>query len=233
MEVKEYGKQVLRNIQNKIKVAKLNTNRHIDIGSCTKARFATVAPYVRVGAFCNIQGVEIGAYTYLDDYCELPQTKIGKFCSVAKHVILAAGNHPINYLSTSPYTYSKMRWSLSNENFYSKEFYYVSPGSRFLCEIGNDVWIGTGALLVCGKDALHIGDGAVIAAGAVVTRDVPPYAIVAGCPAKIIRYRFDEQTISRLLDIKWWDRDIQWIGENCAQFSTPKKFIAEITAKKA
>lgn len=88
-----------------------------------------------------------------------------------------------------------------------------------LCEIGNDVWIATGAVLVCGNHALKIGDGAVVAAGAVVTKDVPPYAVVAGCPAEIIKYRFDKDTIEKLLNLKWWDKDSDWIKEKVSVFT--------------
>ena len=74
------------------------------------------------------------------------------------------------------------------------------------CHIGNDVWIGHGAFI---KDGINIGDGAIIAAGAVVVKDVPPYAIAGGVPAKIIKYRFDEETIRKLSELKWWDMDAE------------------------
>lgn len=89
-------------------------------------------------------------------------------------------------------------------------------------EIGNDVWIGDSVLIL---DGVKIGDGAVLAAGAVVTADVPPYAIVGGVPAKVIRYRFNEDEIEHLIKLKWWDKSEQWIKENAHLFSNVKKFI--------
>lgn len=161
----------------------------------------------------------VKSYSYLGNYCELPQTLIGKFCSIAGHVTLAAGNHPMNYLSTSPYTYDAINGSFTNMKLYTSEFYYTDSSCVYLCEIGNDVWIGTGAMLVCGSHALHIGNGAVIAAGSVVTKDVPPYAIVAGNPAKVIRYRFSNEIIEKLDKEKWWDRDREWIENHVDHFN--------------
>ena len=219
MKFTENAKQYIRSLANTLDVWKFNINRNIEIGSHTKVRMAKIGEYVRVGDFCNIQRGGVKSYSYLGNYCELPQTSIGKFCSIAGHVTLAAGNHPMNYLSTSPYTYDVIHGSFTNTKLYSKEFYYTDNSHTYLCEIGNDVWIGTGALLVCGSNALHIGNGAVIAAGAVVTKNVPPYAIVAGNPAKVIRYRFSSEVIEKLEKAKWWDRDQEWIKNHVKQFS--------------
>lgn len=211
-------KKIGRNLHNTLKKIKLNLNRNIEIGRETKVRFAKLDSYTRIGNYCNIQGGNIGSYSYIGNYTELPQTKIGKFCSIAEHVLLCAGNHPMHYVSTSPYTYSTMRWTLTEQSYFTEEFYYISPNERYLCEIGNDVWIGVGARLVCGNHALRIGDGAVIAAGGVVTKDVPAYAVVAGCPAKIVRYRFPENQIDFLLELKWWDRGATWIKQHVKYF---------------
>lgn len=227
MKFKENAKRYMRTLSNTLDVWKFNINRNIEIGRHTKVRMAKIGEYVRVGDFCNIQRGGVKSYSYLGNYCELPQTSIGKFCSVAGHVILAAGNHPMNYLSTSPYTYDVIHGSFTNTKLYSDEFYYTDDSHDYLCEIGNDVWIGTGALLVCGSNALHIGNGAVIAAGAVVTKDVPPYAIVAGNPAKVIRYRFSSEVIEKLEKEKWWDRDQEWIKKHVKQFSEVENIFSK------
>lgn len=212
-------KKLILNTYEYIRRVKLNLRKDIEVGKGAKTRNATVSSFVRVGDCCNVRGGVIGSYSYLGNNCDLPQTKIGKFCSISNNVILAAGNHPLGYVSTSPYTYSAIDWSFSKENKFGKEFFYTSEREHMLCEIGNDVWIATGAVLVCGNHALKIGDGAVVAAGAVVTKDVPPYAVVAGCPAEIIKYRFNKETIEKLLNLEWWDKDSDWIKENVSFFT--------------
>ena len=162
----------------------------------------------------------------MGDYCDLPQVEIGKFCSIAAHVTLAAGNHPMSYVSTSPYTYSTIRNSFTKKQLFTQEFFYTDENHKYLCKIGNDVWVGTGVILVCGSKALNIGDGAVIAAGAVVTKDVPPYAVVAGCPARILRYRFSDVIISEMEKERWWDKSENWIRESVETFPNPSRLFA-------
>ena len=118
------------------------------------------------------------------------QIKIGKYVSIARNVTLGLGQHPTNLVSTSPIIYNNNPQYLNVEQ-------YLKP-----VEIDNDVWIGTSAIVMGG---VHIHTGAIVAAGAVVTKDVPPYAIVGGVPAKIIKYRFDEPTRNKLLASKWWE----------------------------
>jgi virginiamycin A acetyltransferase len=127
---------------------------------------------------------------------------IGKFCSIAQGVtILLGGGHRPDWLTTYPFSYL------------FSEFKDVQgfPATKGEVVVGNDVWIGINALILSG---VHIGDGAIIGANSVVTKDVEPYAIVAGNPAKVIRKRFDQETIDSLERIKWWDWDIQKIKAN-------------------
>ncbi|MCZ7447479.1 chloramphenicol acetyltransferase [Agrobacterium rhizogenes] len=145
----------------------------------------------------NIQ--HIGRYSYAaPDICIVSVgTVIGSFCSIGQRVVIGHGNHPKAFLSTSPFFYFDELGFKSQKMPTYDGFWYIEP-----VIIGNDVWIGDGAWI---KNGVKIGDGAIIGARAVVTRDVPPYAIVVRSPAQVIDYRFDEDTIQTLLASKWWD----------------------------
>ena len=154
---------------------------------------------------------EIGAFTYVGANVSLRYvSSIGRFCSIAPNVLMQNANHDYTALSTSTFL-------LMDDIEWQKKFhtYYDSENRNFLKElmqdiekdndkivIGNDVWIGNGAKILKG---VHVGDGAVIGAGAVVTKNVEPYSIVAGVPAKEIRKRFSGDVIEALLKIKWWE----------------------------
>ncbi len=143
--------------------------------------------------------INIGKYTYSssDIYIASSQTSIGSFCSIGPRCVLGHGEHPKNYLSTSPYFYFD-ELSFKEKVIPSHpEYWEVAP-----IIIENDVWIGDGVFI---KNGVSIGNGAIIGARSVVTKDVPAYGIVVGCPAKIIGYRFDEDTIKKLLELKWWE----------------------------
>lgn len=127
---------------------------------------------------------------------------VGKFCSIATLTILLDGNHRHDWISTSPFSAFFEVPILKNNDFQN------SKGNVI---IGNDVWIGLNAVILSG---VTIGDGAVIGACSVVTKNVSAYSIVAGNPAKLIRYRFDKDAIKQLLRIKWWDWPVEKIKEN-------------------
>lgn len=129
--------------------------------------------------------------------CEVINVDIGSFCSIANGVIIGGGMHPTDWVSTSPVFYSG-RDSIKKK--YS-EHQRTTPEK---VSIGHDVWIGQNALV---KQGVSIGTGAVIGMGSIVTKNVAPYSIVAGCPAKIIKTRFDDALVKRLLDSEWWSLD--------------------------
>jgi acetyltransferase-like isoleucine patch superfamily enzyme len=148
----------------------------------------------------------IGDYTYgkprVVSWGEGTSLRIGKYCSISTHVIIFLGSeHRTDWVSTYPFPYLwKEASSIKGHPF--------SKGDVI---IGNDVYIGYHVTILSG---VAIGDGAAIGAGSVVTKDVPPYAIVAGNPARIVRYRFDEETIQKLLQVKWWDWPDEKVKEN-------------------
>lgn len=142
----------------------------------------------------------VGAYTFLRDDVRIAGqvSHIGRFCSIAPGVVMGDSNHPTEWLSTHSFQWGEGSWipskALSRFNTPIER-----KGLRTL--IGSDVWIGANAIILPG---VTVGDGAIIAAGSVVSRDVPPYAIVGGVPARVIRFRFDEKTIERLITVRWW-----------------------------
>ena len=157
----------------------------------------------RVGRRSVFSGV-MGYGSYICDDCVIPGN-VGRFTSIAQNVKCSLGIHPTGapYVTTSPLFYSLRKGSFAEEQLFEE----IKPKIN----IGNDCWIGENVFIGGG---LNIGDGAVVYAGAVVIADVPPYAIVGGVPARIIRYRYDAETIDFLLRVKWWERAIRWLQEN-------------------
>lgn len=149
-----------------------------------------------IGGSYSINDSKIGDFTSIALNAKISLTEIGKYCSIGPEFISGWGIHPINGLSTSPLFYSR---SHSTGKTFSETNKIVE---RKAIKIGNDVWIGANCFIL---DGVTIGNGSVIAAGSIVTADVPDYAIVGGVPAKLIKYRFEEDTIKKLLEIKWWD----------------------------
>lgn len=179
----------------------------------------------------NAEAVILGAYSYMMSARIRVKTYIGRYTSIARNVVIGEPNHPITWLSTSPIQYNhkdKWGWHESLKDFEAEEIpkkdYAKIFGKRV--EIGNDVWIGDSAQVLRG---VKINDGAIVAAGAVVTQDVPSYAIVGGVPAKIIRYRFDEETRVRLLKLQWWNYHPKHLSG--LKFSKPLEAIKVLEEK--
>lgn len=163
----------------------------------------------------------IGSFTYIGMQTKISNTTIGNFCSVAGEVTIGLGIHPTNdFVSMHPTFYST-----KNTGFpmaLVKEQKLQVEGAHI--EIGHDVWIGYRAIIL---DGVKIGHGAAIGAAAVVTKDVPPYAIVGGVPARVIKYRFSEDTIDRLLRLQWWNKSIEWIKSNAEHFDDVQYFLSK------
>lgn len=147
------------------------------------------------------KGVSMGDYSYVNRNTIIQSGNIGKFCSIADSCKIGMYEHPIQNISTSPLTYG-------NGNIFGIPPYAITKSQP--PKIGNDVWIGSNTVILRG---VEIGDGAIIGAGAVVSKDVPPYTIIGGVPAKIIRKRFNDNEIEYLLKLKWWDLTEQELQE--------------------
>lgn len=171
---------------------------------------------------------KIGAYSYVAANTDIENAEIGKFCSIADNCRIGMSGHPLQYISTSP-IFTEKRNALQ-QCWIEKDFFeHKSLDERVI--IGNDVWIGSHALI---KGGVHIGNGACVAAGAIVVKDVPPYAIVGGVPAKVIRYRFSPEVIGKLLELEWWNFDESKLKNSIAIFQKDilcvddlEKFICE------
>ncbi len=161
--------------------------------------------------------IKIGVGTYSgEDLLIRPhhasnRVEIGKFCSFANSVtIFSGGNHPMKFISTHPL---KLFFGKGDFNAWSND----CGDDHEITIIGNDVWLGHGCTIMSGSE---IGDGAVVGAHSVVRGRIPPYAIVIGNPAKVVKYRFDEKTINQLLAIKWWDWPIEKIKSEINSLTT-------------
>ena len=176
-----------------------------------------------LGEHTYLSHTQLGYASYIGFGCEFSNTVIGRFCSIGNNVRVVSASHPTNMVSTHPAFYSKtFRFSYGNDVEFAE---HIITENNYECEIGNDVWIGDNVLI---KGGVKINDGAVIAMGSVVLHDVPSYSIVAGVPAKVIRYRFDDSTISKLQQIEWWDRSVIWIKNKAPNFISVDKFIDNI-----
>lgn len=164
----------------------------------------------------NITNVNIGKGTYIAENSLITMTNIGKFCSIGPNLVCGYGIHPTKGISTAPCFYSTLK---QNGMTYSAEDKVVE---RKTINIGNDVFIGMNVSIL---DGVTIGDGAIIGAGATVINDVPPYAIVGGVPAKIIKYRFNEEIIEKLLKIKWWNWDDKKLQNIEQMFFNVEEFV--------
>lgn len=168
-----------------------------------------------------LASTSLGRMSYVSS-ARISRANIGRFCSIGFEALIGLGDHPAALLSTHPSFYSNLGQSghtfSDRQNF--EEFKTI--------QIGNDVWIGARAVILGG---VSIGDGAIVAAGAVVVHDVPPFAIVGGVPARILRYRFDDAIRVAILDWRWWELPMERLAALAVDFSSPKEWTLDVIAR--
>lgn len=180
--------------------------RRVSIASFVSLHNVEVGDFSNFAHHCEVSNSKIGKRTSVGRYTKIQFANIGMYCSISWDVTIGALEHPMNAISTHAFSFRK-QFGLCSRDYYLK---------HQTTHIGNDVWIGCGAIIMPG---VTIGDGAVIGAGAVVLHDVMPYEIVAGVPAKHIRFRFPEEITNKLLLLRWWDFDDNTIKNNIDLFS--------------
>lgn len=169
----------------------------------------------RVCSKSELTNVEISRYSYLGFNCFAVNTKIGAFCSIADRVCIGGAQHPMQYVSTSPVFHE-------GHNAMGKNFSSHPIEDTPLTIIGDDVWIGMNANIRAG---IRIGTGAVVGTGSVVTKDIGPYEVWAGNPARLIRKRFTEEICQRLLASKWWETDEHTLTKISVCSDQPDEFL--------
>ncbi len=164
-----------------------------------RVRDCSLGRFTEVGERTRLAEVTMGDYAYVVNDSDIAIATIGKFCSIAAHVRINPGNHPLDRAALSHFTYRASAYGLGQDD----PAVFAMRRARPVV-LGHDVWVGHGAIILAG---VRVGDGAAIGAGAVVTKDVPPFAVVAGNPARILRFRCDEATRAAMARIAWWDWD--------------------------
>ncbi|WP_333824984.1 chloramphenicol acetyltransferase [Pinisolibacter sp.] len=185
----------------------------------TDSRFGR---YTEVGARSRVTESTFGDYSYVVQDAEIIYTTLGKFCSIAAHTRINPGNHPMERITQAHFTYRASAYFDGEADDHD----FFDWRRDHAVTIGHDVWIGHGAIVLAGRT---IGTGAVVAGGAVVTKDVAPYTIVAGNPAKPIRRRFSEAVAGRIERLAWWDWDHETLRAALPDFRAlaVEAFLAE------
>jgi Acetyltransferase (isoleucine patch superfamily) len=180
---------------------------------------STFGRYCSLAKGTGLYRAAIGDFTYVSENTEIKEAVVGRYCSIGPDVRVGGlGRHPTHWLSTHPAFYS-LRGQTSRS--YASQALYAENART---TVGNDVWIGMRVLIM---DGVQIGDGAVIGAGSIVTRDVEPYAIVVGVPAKPIRKRFSDDVCQALLDLAWWNFPPDLLENLAPDFVSRDRWTAE------
>lgn len=178
-----------------------------------------------IGVHSRLENCEMGYGSYVSRDTHLVNVRVGRYTSIGPKVTIARGEHPTSkFVSTHPAFYSPENvvglYYVEEQKF--AEFREVEGKSVI---IGSDVWIGAN---ICILEGVRIGDGSIIGAGSIVTKDVAPYTIVAGAPARPVRKRFTDKQITDLMNLRWWEKDEEWIKRHADAFSYIEDLMKEV-----
>jgi len=187
-----------------------NLGQEPHIHRTASVRASTFGVYCEVGARTKVAESSFGDYSYVVNDSDIIYTTVGKFCSIAAHTRINPGNHPLERVALSHFTYRSSSYNMGDD-----DAAFFDWRRSFRCVMGNDVWIGHGAVVLPG---VKLGNGAAVGAGTIVTKDVPPFAIVVGNPGRILRYRFAPEIIEALERIAWWDWTHDQLAQGLADF---------------
>lgn len=172
-------------------------NKHIGYNALWDT--STVFPNrVHILRGAKLNHVQLGKYSRIGINCKVTDANIGNFTAIGQDTIIGLGSHPTNYLTSHSIFYKRGSWGWHEDDWIAP----IDFAKKKHIEIGNDVWIGRRCLIL---DGVNIGDGAIVAAGAVVTKDIPPFAIVGGVPAKVIKIKYTQEMVEKLEQLKWWN----------------------------
>ena len=208
-----------------IKKRKLSKEKKVRFGPNTRFSRDTIFEGNNfISTKANLLNCKVGFASYLGIESTLCNAHIGNYTSIGPYVKCIIGNHPTNtFVSTHPAFFSTRKqsgFSFVEKDIFNEFANPIEKGSPYTIRIGNDVWIGARVTII---DGVNIGDGAIIASGALVNKDVAPFSIVGGVPAKEIKKRFGEEEIAFLNKLKWWDKDFEWVKEHASYFTDIKK----------
>ena len=190
--------------------------KHLTLEYLCEVSGSTFSEYNTIRKYARVRDSSFGSYSYVSRESQVYHASVGKFTCIGPQVIIGPGEHPTQFVSSHPIFYSTM--GQSNPVIVEENLFDEFPRTH----IGNDVWIGARAII---RTGLTIGDGAIIASGAVVVQDVAPYSIVGGVPAKPIRYRFSEEEIKAIRATRWWDNDLEWLRAHKEAFADVNAFV--------
>jgi acetyltransferase-like isoleucine patch superfamily enzyme len=213
--------QFLTKMANRLRVRSIARKNKVRFGHDVFIGYSSILEgQNRLGSNSVFINSKLGYASYIGDKSRFSRTQIGRYCSIGPNIQCIFGRHPANtFVSTHPAFFStnhSIGLSYVEQQRFQEHPEPLDKEGKYSIVIGHDVWIGANVAIL---DGITIGDGAIIAANALVTKDVPPYTIVGGVPAKELKKRFSEEQIAFLLDLKWWEKSEDWIVQNAGYFN--------------